>query len=156
MTLRMMTYIVILAHFEWKFLGTLKGFMNQIGWRMKILWSTPVDWVAFLIYLMTIPLANWMIDNVGTVQVPNGPHVISVGFGYSAPSGIFCPWIRSFRPDCIRFYWLMARPNCISIRNHSLLNCLFGIIPICYFNSHVRLDVFKFFAKTLAVKLYLA
>lgn len=39
-------------------------------------------------YLACIPAANWMINNVGTVEFPGGPHVIPVGFGYSAPSGV--------------------------------------------------------------------
>lgn len=34
-------------------------------------------------------LANWMIGNVGT-PIPNGPHVIPVGFGLYAPSGVLC------------------------------------------------------------------
>jgi uncharacterized PurR-regulated membrane protein YhhQ (DUF165 family) len=45
--------------------------------------------VALLIaYVATIPLANWMIQNVGTVCVPNGPCLIPVGFGLMAPSGV--------------------------------------------------------------------
>ena len=43
---------------------------------------------SFLAYLLSIPLANWLIDHVGTVQFPGGPHVISVGFGLVAPSGV--------------------------------------------------------------------
>lgn len=43
---------------------------------------------ALAAYLACIPAANWMIDNVGTVQFPGGPHTIPVGFGYSAPSGV--------------------------------------------------------------------
>jgi uncharacterized PurR-regulated membrane protein YhhQ (DUF165 family) len=42
----------------------------------------------FLAYLATIPLANWLIGNVGTFCVPNGPCLIPVGFGLSAPSGV--------------------------------------------------------------------
>lgn len=38
-------------------------------------------------YIATIPTANWMIGNVGTC-IPNGPCVIPVGFGLSAPSGV--------------------------------------------------------------------
>ena len=45
--------------------------------------------VAFVCYLATIPLANWMIENVGTVQFPDGPHVLPVGFGLVAPSGVY-------------------------------------------------------------------
>ncbi|WP_425987123.1 VUT family protein [Ensifer sp. R-19] len=35
-----------------------------------------------------IPLANYMIGNVGTVCVPNGPCLIPVGPGLTAPSGV--------------------------------------------------------------------
>ncbi len=35
-----------------------------------------------------IPAANWMIGNVGTVCVPNGPCLIPVAPGISAPSGV--------------------------------------------------------------------
>lgn len=41
-----------------------------------------------LAYALTIPLANWMIGNVGTQHFPDGPHTIPVGFGYDAPSGV--------------------------------------------------------------------
>ncbi len=35
-----------------------------------------------------IPLANWMIGNVGTVCVPDGPCLIPVAPGMMAPSGV--------------------------------------------------------------------
>jgi len=44
--------------------------------------------IAWLIYLACIPGANWMIQHVGAVEFPGGPHVIPVGFGWSAPSGV--------------------------------------------------------------------
>jgi queuosine precursor transporter len=40
-------------------------------------------------YLACIPLANWLISNVGTTCVPNGPCLVPVGFGLLAPSGVF-------------------------------------------------------------------
>lgn len=43
---------------------------------------------AAAVYLATIPLANWFIGHVGTQEFPGGPHVIPVGFGYTAPSGV--------------------------------------------------------------------
>jgi uncharacterized PurR-regulated membrane protein YhhQ (DUF165 family) len=46
-----------------------------------------VGLLAFLSYLLSIPVANWLIDNIGNVRFSGGPHVISVGFGYEAPSG---------------------------------------------------------------------
>jgi uncharacterized PurR-regulated membrane protein YhhQ (DUF165 family) len=44
--------------------------------------------LSVVAYLLTIPLANWMINNVGTEAFPGGPHTIPVGFGFDAPSGV--------------------------------------------------------------------
>lgn len=46
--------------------------------------KTPLLIAAFA---ATVPAANWLIGNVGTC-IPNGPCVIPVGFGLSAPSGV--------------------------------------------------------------------
>lgn len=43
---------------------------------------------AFLLFAATIPAANWLIGNVGTTCIPNGPCLIPVGFGLEAPSGV--------------------------------------------------------------------
>lgn len=40
------------------------------------------------VFAATIPFANWLIENVGTVCVPNGPCLLPVGFGLTAPSGV--------------------------------------------------------------------
>ena len=37
---------------------------------------------------LCIPAANWLIGNVGTTCVPNGPCLIPVAPGISAPSGV--------------------------------------------------------------------
>ena len=39
-------------------------------------------------FILCIPVANWMIGNVGTVCVPNGPCLIPVAPGLTAPSGV--------------------------------------------------------------------
>ena len=39
-------------------------------------------------FLLTIPAANWMIGHVGTVCVPQGPCLIPVAPGLTAPSGV--------------------------------------------------------------------
>lgn len=44
-------------------------------------------YLALIAYAATIPAANWMIGNIGTC-IPNGPCLIPVGFGLSAPSGV--------------------------------------------------------------------
>ena len=43
---------------------------------------------ALAFFLASIPLANWMIGNVGTVCVPNGPCLVPVAPGLLAPSGV--------------------------------------------------------------------
>jgi len=39
-------------------------------------------------FAATIPAANWLIGNVGTECIPNGPCLLPVGFGLLAPSGV--------------------------------------------------------------------
>jgi len=44
--------------------------------------------IFFTGYMACIPIANWMIQSVGTVCPPNGPCVIPVAPGLMAPSGV--------------------------------------------------------------------
>ena len=44
--------------------------------------------IPFAAFAATIPVANWLIGNVGTTCVPDGPCLIPVGFGLMAPSGV--------------------------------------------------------------------
>ena len=44
--------------------------------------------VPFVAFAATIPAANWLIGNVGTECIPQGPCLIPVGFGLMAPSGV--------------------------------------------------------------------
>lgn len=44
--------------------------------------------LAFVLFAATIPAANWLIGNVGTTCIPQGPCLIPVGFGLMAPSGV--------------------------------------------------------------------
>ena len=46
------------------------------------------NWAYLAGYIATIPAANWMIGNVGTFCIPDGPCMIPVGFGMTAPSGV--------------------------------------------------------------------
>ena len=45
-------------------------------------------YAVLLGYAATIPAANWMISNVGTFCVPDGPCLIPVVPGVMAPSGV--------------------------------------------------------------------
>jgi uncharacterized PurR-regulated membrane protein YhhQ (DUF165 family) len=44
--------------------------------------------VFLVLFALTVPLANWMIGNVGTKCVPGGPCLIPVAPGLMAPSGV--------------------------------------------------------------------
>ncbi|MBO6947201.1 MAG: VUT family protein [Rhodospirillales bacterium] len=39
-------------------------------------------------FIASIPVANWMVGNVGTYCVPDGPCLVPVAPGLSAPSGV--------------------------------------------------------------------
>lgn len=43
--------------------------------------------ISLLAFVATVPLANWMVGNVGTC-VPDGPCLVDVGFGLMAPSAV--------------------------------------------------------------------
>lgn len=47
-----------------------------------------MTWLILAAYIACVPLANWLIGNVGTTCVPSGPCLIPVGFGLMAPSGV--------------------------------------------------------------------
>src|SRR6187551_3298684 len=42
----------------------------------------------FALFCLTVPAANWLILNVGTVCTPNGPCLIPVAPNLMAPSGV--------------------------------------------------------------------
>ncbi|MEM7251323.1 MAG: VUT family protein [Pseudomonadota bacterium] len=51
--------------------------------------GTATEGIAyFLAFIACIPIANWMIGNVGTTCVPQGPCLIPVAPGLMAPSGV--------------------------------------------------------------------
>lgn len=58
--------------------------------------------VFFLAFAATVPLANWLIGNVGTFCVPDGPCVIPVGFGLTAPSGVLAVGVALVLRDLVQ------------------------------------------------------
>jgi uncharacterized PurR-regulated membrane protein YhhQ (DUF165 family) len=45
-------------------------------------------WIFLVLFCLTIPAANWMIGNVGTVCLRDGPCLVPVAPGLMAPSGV--------------------------------------------------------------------
>lgn len=62
-----------------------------------------IEGIAFLVaFGLTIPAANWMIGNVGTTCVPNGPCLIPVAPGLKAPSGVLMIGIALVLRDLVQ------------------------------------------------------
>jgi hypothetical protein len=56
---------------------------------MRIQTRKNIEGAIFLVLFgLTIPLANWMVDHFGTVCPPNGPCLVPVAPGLMAPSGV--------------------------------------------------------------------
>lgn len=53
-------------------------------------------------FALCIPLANWMIGNVGTSCVADGPCTIPVGFGLAAPSGVIVAGLALVLRDLVQ------------------------------------------------------
>ena len=58
--------------------------------------------VLFLAFAACVPLANWLIANVGTVCVPNGPCLIPVAPGLNAPSGVLVAGLALVLRDLVQ------------------------------------------------------
>jgi len=70
--------------------------------------------LLILAYIATIPSANWLISNVGTVCVPNGPCLIPVAPGIMAPSGVLMIGAALVLRDLVhRRYGVGASAACI-------------------------------------------
>lgn len=60
-----------------------------------------MKWFLLALYAACIPLANWMIGNIGTC-VPDGPCLIPVGFGLMAPSGVLVVGVALVLRDAVQ------------------------------------------------------
>lgn len=61
-----------------------------------------MPYILFLAFLATIPAANWLIGNVGTECIPNGPCLVPVGFGLMAPSGVLMIGVALVLRDAVQ------------------------------------------------------
>jgi uncharacterized PurR-regulated membrane protein YhhQ (DUF165 family) len=58
--------------------------------------------VAFAGFLAMVPLANWMIQHVGTVCAPQGPCLLPVAPGLLAPSGVLTVGVALVLRDVVQ------------------------------------------------------
>lgn len=75
-----------------------------------------MKYLVFLAFLATIPLANFLIGNVGAECIPQGPCVIPVGFGLMAPSGVLMIGAALVLRDAVQQFlgmrWAVAAIAC--------------------------------------------
>ncbi len=62
-------------------------------------------YIAAVAFLSCLPLANLMIQNVGTTCIPKGPCLIPVGFGLMAPSGVLLIGAALLLRDAVHEAW---------------------------------------------------
>ena len=55
-----------------------------------------------LVFILTIPTANWMVGNFGTICPKNSPCLIPVGFDLMAPSGVLMIGIALVLRDLVQ------------------------------------------------------
>ncbi len=68
-----------------------------------------LGFIAFILFLGSVPLANWLIGHVGTVCVPDGPCLVPVAPGLMAPSGVLTVGaalvLRDVVQRCLGTFW---------------------------------------------------
>lgn len=88
-----------------------------------------VGLAAFLAFLGSIPLANWMIHNIGTVCVPNGPCLVPVAPGLMAPSGVLTVGVALVLRDVVQ-RCLGLRAGLVAIAIGTALSALIAPGPL--------------------------
>lgn len=73
--------------------------------------TRPIGLVSLVLFLASVPAANWLIGNVGTC-IPNGPCVVPVAPGLMAPSGVLAAGaalvLRDVVQRCLGLWWSIA------------------------------------------------
>ena len=58
--------------------------------------------IFLILFTLTIPVANWLIGHVGTTCIPQGPCVVPVAPGLTAPSGVMMVGVALVLRDLVQ------------------------------------------------------
>jgi uncharacterized PurR-regulated membrane protein YhhQ (DUF165 family) len=58
--------------------------------------------LAIVVYGASILAANWLIRNAGVIALPDGTHLMPVGFGLMAPSGAYAAGVTFVARDVVQ------------------------------------------------------
>lgn len=101
-------------------------------------------WTFIVGYMATIPIANFMIGNIGTFCVPDGPCMIPVGFGYSAPSGVLMVGLALVLRDYVQEHfgtkWSIAAITLGAILSYFLADPFIALASFVAFATSELLD----------------
>ena len=81
--------------------------------------------IFLALFSLTIPAANWLIGHVGTTCLPQGPCVVPVAPGLTAPSGVMMVGVALVLRDLVQRR-LGAVMSALAILFGSLLSALFA------------------------------
>ncbi len=63
-----------------------------------------VGWISALLFILTIPLSNWVVVNVGFVCEPNGPCLVPVWPGIMSPSAVLLAGLALVLRDAVHSF----------------------------------------------------
>ena len=102
-----------------------------------------VKYLAAVAFLLCLPAANLLIQNVGVKCIPNGPCLIPVGFGFMAPSGVLMIGAALLLRDAVHEFW--GRSTTI------VLILLGGLVSVPFVGSHLLVaSLLAFFVSEMA------
>ena len=81
--------------------GRLENNMSHIAER-GLLSRTWIGWLSVLGFILTIPLSNWVVVNVGVVCDPTGPCLIPVWPGIMSPSAVLLAGLALVLRDAVQ------------------------------------------------------
>ena len=78
--------------------------IGERGVPAQGLGRTLSGWLSLVLFILTIPLSNWVILHVGFVCPENGPCLIPVWPGLMAPSAVLLAGLSLVLRDLVHHY----------------------------------------------------
>lgn len=63
---------------------------------------TSIGWIATVLFVLCVPISNWLVGNVGVKCIEHGPCLVPVFPGISAPSGVLAVGVAFVVRDIVQ------------------------------------------------------
>lgn len=70
----------------------------------KLLPRRSLGWISLILFILTIPVGNWVVMNVGAVCPPDGPCLIPVWPGIMSPSAVLLAGLALILRDAVQSF----------------------------------------------------